>query len=62
MNEALERTRQQLQQFMVEDDLREYATDLEGLRKEVELTFLQKLDKVSKNKFTLIFICTLNHC
>ncbi|OIT30004.1 hypothetical protein A4A49_14119 [Nicotiana attenuata] len=48
LNEALERTRQQLQQFMVEDDLREYATDLEGLRREVELTFLQKLGKVSK--------------
>lgn len=48
LNEALERMRQQLQQFMVEDDLREYATDLEGLRREVELTFLQKLDKVRK--------------
>ncbi|XP_016488191.1 hsp70 nucleotide exchange factor FES1 [Nicotiana tabacum] len=48
LNEALERMRQQLQQFMVEDDLREYATDLEGLRREVELTFLQKLDKVTQ--------------
>ncbi|KAJ8564893.1 hypothetical protein K7X08_001353 [Anisodus acutangulus] len=48
LNEALERTRQQLQQFMVDDDLREYATDVESLRKEVELTFLQKLDKVAQ--------------
>ncbi|KAJ8562830.1 hypothetical protein K7X08_031282 [Anisodus acutangulus] len=48
LNEALERTRKQLQQFMVDDDLREYATDVESLRKEVELTFLQKLDKVTQ--------------
>ncbi|MCD9641537.1 hypothetical protein HAX54_027752 [Datura stramonium] len=48
LKEALERTRQHLQQFMVDDDLREYATDVESLRKEVELTFLQKLDKVTE--------------
>ncbi|XP_059309172.1 hsp70 nucleotide exchange factor FES1 isoform X2 [Lycium ferocissimum] len=48
LNEALERTRKELQQFMVDEDLREYATDVESLRKEVELTFLQKLDKVRK--------------
>ncbi|XP_059309171.1 hsp70 nucleotide exchange factor FES1 isoform X1 [Lycium ferocissimum] len=47
LNEALERTRKELQQFMVDEDLREYATDVESLRKEVELTFLQKLDKVT---------------
>lgn len=48
LKEALERTKQQLQQFMVDDDLREYATDVENLRKEVELTFLQKLAKVTQ--------------
>ncbi|KAK4373481.1 hypothetical protein RND71_008865 [Anisodus tanguticus] len=56
---ALERTRQQLQQFMVDDDLREYATDVESLRKEVELTFLQKLDKVPLAVSGLIWFLTL---
>ncbi|XP_049380027.1 hsp70 nucleotide exchange factor FES1-like isoform X3 [Solanum stenotomum] len=43
LNEVLERTRQQL------NDLREeYAMDVESLRKEVNLTFLQKLNKVTK--------------
>ncbi|XP_055802258.1 hsp70 nucleotide exchange factor FES1 [Solanum dulcamara] len=46
LNEVLERTRQQLQQL---NDLREeYAMDVESLRKEVNQTFLQKLNKVTQ--------------
>jgi len=41
LNEVLERTRQQLN-----DHREEYAMDVESLRKEVNLTFLQKLNKV----------------
>ncbi|KAG5576820.1 hypothetical protein H5410_056954 [Solanum commersonii] len=43
LNEVLERTRQQL------NDLREeYAMDVESLRKEANLAFLQKLNKVTE--------------
>ncbi|KAK1424506.1 hypothetical protein QVD17_19836 [Tagetes erecta] len=42
---ALERMRHQLQQ---EEDRREYAIDVENLCKEVNLIFLDKLDKVSQ--------------
>lgn len=43
LNEVLERTRQQLN-----DHTEEYAMDVESLRKEVNLTFLQKLNKVTE--------------
>ncbi|WMV23276.1 hypothetical protein MTR67_016674 [Solanum verrucosum] len=43
LNEVLERTRQQLN-----DHREEYAMDVESLRKEVNLTFLQKLNKVTQ--------------
>ncbi|KAL6998842.1 hypothetical protein U1Q18_000010 [Sarracenia purpurea var. burkii] len=43
---ALERMRQQLQQLMAEENWRDYAVDLESLRREVELIFLGKLEKV----------------
>lgn len=42
---ALERMKQQLQQMIVDDKV-EYALDMENLRKEVELIFLGKLEKV----------------
>ncbi|KAG8365736.1 hypothetical protein BUALT_Bualt17G0002900 [Buddleja alternifolia] len=42
---ALETMRQQLQKLIVEDKF-EYAVDMENLRREVELIFLGKLDKV----------------
>lgn len=43
---TLETMRQQLEQLMVEENLKEYAADVESLRREVELIFLGKLDKV----------------
>ncbi|KAL2512650.1 AP2-like ethylene-responsive transcription factor PLT1 [Abeliophyllum distichum] len=36
---------QQLQQLMLEENFKEYAVDVESLRREVELIFLEKLDK-----------------
>lgn len=45
LNGALERMRQQL---ILEKNHREYATDVEGLCKEVNLIYLQKLNKVSQ--------------
>ncbi|CAI9785078.1 unnamed protein product [Fraxinus pennsylvanica] len=43
---TLETMKQQLQQLMVEENFKEYAVDVESLRREVELIFLGKLDKV----------------
>ncbi|XP_022874800.1 hsp70 nucleotide exchange factor FES1 [Olea europaea var. sylvestris] len=43
---TLETMRQQLQQLMVDENFKEYAVDVESLRREVELIFLGKLDKV----------------
>lgn len=51
---ALERMRKQLQQLMVDDDHREYAIDVESLRREVELIFLEKLNKVTRKSANLI--------
>ncbi|KAI3720485.1 hypothetical protein L6452_21403 [Arctium lappa] len=48
LNGALERMRQQLQQLILEENHREYAIDVEGLCKEVNLIYLQKLNKVSQ--------------
>lgn len=45
---ALGRMKQQLQQLSLDDQLKEYALDMENLRKEVELIFLGKLGKVSR--------------
>lgn len=46
MDDALERMRLQLQDLMVEEYHRDYAMDVERLRREVELIFLSKLGKV----------------
>lgn len=43
---ALGRMKQQLQQLTVDEKFKEYAQDMENLRKEVELIFLGKLGKV----------------
>lgn len=45
---TLETMRQQLQQLMVDENFKEYAVDVESLRREVELIFLGKLDKVRR--------------
>ncbi|KAA8532258.1 hypothetical protein F0562_032291 [Nyssa sinensis] len=45
---ALVRMRQQLQHLMVEEYRRDYVMDLESLRREVELIFRGKLDKVTQ--------------
>ncbi|XP_011004315.1 PREDICTED: hsp70 nucleotide exchange factor FES1 [Populus euphratica] len=45
---SLERMRQQLLDLMADEDHRDYAVDLETLRKEVELIFHEKLGKVMK--------------
>ncbi|KAL1550550.1 hsp70 nucleotide exchange factor FES1 [Salvia divinorum] len=42
---ALGRMKQQLQQLILDDQYKEYALDIENLRKEVELIFLRKLEK-----------------
>ncbi|KAI8527822.1 hypothetical protein RHMOL_Rhmol12G0104100 [Rhododendron molle] len=44
---ALEKVRQQLQQLMLEDSQRDYAMDVESLRREVELIYHGKLEKVT---------------
>ncbi|CAH9132093.1 unnamed protein product [Cuscuta epithymum] len=45
---ALERMRLQLLQLSEEENHREYAADMESLRKEVEQTMFQKLEKVTQ--------------
>ncbi|KAL7142121.1 hypothetical protein ABFS83_08G102000 [Erythranthe nasuta] len=42
---ALSRMRQQLQQLILDDKFKDYAIDIENLRREVELIFRGKLDK-----------------
>ncbi|KAJ6695143.1 ARM REPEAT SUPERFAMILY PROTEIN [Salix koriyanagi] len=46
LNGSLERMRQQLLDLMASEDHRDYAVDLETLRREVELLFHEKLGKV----------------
>lgn len=46
LDTALERLRQQLQDLMLEEYQRDYAMDLEALRKEVELVFHRRLGMV----------------
>lgn len=43
---ALDKMRQQLQDLMLEEFQKDYAVDLESLRREVQLIFHQKLGKV----------------
>lgn len=43
---ALGRMKQQLHQLLLDDNFKEYALDIENLRKEVELIFLGKLQMV----------------
>lgn len=45
---ALSRMKEHLQQWTLDDDFKEYALEMENLRKEVELIFLDKLGKVSR--------------
>ncbi|XP_052205766.1 uncharacterized protein LOC127810367 [Diospyros lotus] len=45
---ALKRMRQQLQQLMADENWRDFAMDLDTLRREVELIFHGKLDKVTQ--------------
>lgn len=44
---ALERLRQRLQGLMVDEDHRDYAVDVEGIRSEVQQIFDRKLEKVA---------------
>lgn len=44
--DILERMKKQLEDLMLDKARREYITDVEGLRKEVELIFQAKLGKV----------------
>lgn len=46
LDAALERMRMKLKVLMEEEDHRDYAMDVEDLRSQVELTFLEKLGKV----------------
>ncbi|KAL0292677.1 UNVERIFIED_CONTAM: hypothetical protein Sradi_6980300, partial [Sesamum radiatum] len=45
---ALQRMREQLQQLIADDKFKEYAQDMENLRREVEAIFLGELDKVRR--------------
>ncbi|GAB2273438.1 hypothetical protein Dimus_008231 [Dionaea muscipula] len=45
LHEALDRMRMHLRQSMEDENQRDYAVDVESLRREVELIFLQKLNK-----------------
>lgn len=46
LDKALERMREQLEGLMEEDFQRDYARDMEVLRREVESIFHRKLEKV----------------
>lgn len=48
LDKALEKMRLQLQQLMEEENRKDYAKDVEILRREVELVFLKKLEKGSQ--------------
>ncbi|KAL5732308.1 hypothetical protein ACOSQ2_032000 [Xanthoceras sorbifolium] len=48
LDAALERLRQQLEGLMLEEDHKDYAMDVETIRREVELIFHRKLYKESK--------------
>lgn len=45
---ALEKMERQLQLLQMDENLKEYALDLESLRREVLQLFLEKLDKEKK--------------
>ncbi|PKA59262.1 hypothetical protein AXF42_Ash001356 [Apostasia shenzhenica] len=47
LEQVLERIKVQLEELMYEDEQRDYAADMEILRKEVHIIFHRKLDKVS---------------
>lgn len=44
----LERLRQLLQQWIIQENQREFAMDVENLRREVQMIYLSKLDKVMR--------------
>lgn len=52
LDDALERMKKQLEDLMSDEDHREYVTDVESLRKEVELSFQAKLGNVSEESET----------
>jgi hsp70-interacting protein len=54
---ALERTRQQLQNLMADEYLKDYAMDVESLRSEVELIFHRKMGKVLTTTNFVDVIC-----
>ncbi|KAL4585772.1 hypothetical protein LXL04_010398 [Taraxacum kok-saghyz] len=45
---VLEKMRGQLEEFMKEESQREYAVDVDGVRKEVELIYVEKLNKFTE--------------
>lgn len=56
LDKALERMRLQLEKVMEDEDQRDYAKDVEILRREVELFFHKKLEMVC----SLFFLCWSN--
>ena len=46
LDSVLDRMKQQFEKFMTEEEHRDYARELEGLRREVYTIFHQKLEKV----------------
>lgn len=50
LDAALERLRQQLEGLMVEEDLKDYAMDVETIRREVELIFRRRLGQWQETK------------
>ncbi|KAA3475539.1 hsp70 nucleotide exchange factor FES1-like [Gossypium australe] len=49
LDDALERMKKQLEDLMLDEDHREYVTDVESLRKEVEFSFQAKLGNNGAN-------------
>lgn len=49
----LDKMRQQLQDLMQEEFQKDYAVDVESLRREVELVYNRKLGKVCQGKHRL---------
>lgn len=47
LDEALDKMREQLEELMIDEDQRDYARDLENIRREVEFIFSRKLEKGS---------------
>lgn len=56
----LERLRQLLQQLIIQENQSEFAKDVENLRREVQMIYLSKLDKVQSRTILDLYYHMMN--